>query len=125
MTLRKSGTWPYPNGIEPVIDVDHELRPDPDEIISEVPICKHCNSTNLRPNGSYLSVRWDERRDAVVCKDCRRGCYLPLGQHLPQKAARLPEQFIIADDVRPACPFCGGHEVNRRGLIHLASGATS
>jgi transposase-like protein len=120
--------WPYKAGCTPreVSTVDHDLRPDPDAIVSTVPICKHCGSANLRRNGSYLSIRSDERRDAVVCKDCHRSCYLPLGQHLARKlSVATQEEFILADDARPACPFCGGHEVNRRGLIHLSSGGTT
>jgi hypothetical protein len=110
--------WPYPAGRNPrpELTVDHPLRPDPDDI-AEVPTCKHCGSANLRPNGSYLSVRWDERRDAVVCRDCHRSCYLPLGQHLSRKPERAPEQFVIADDRRPACPYCQGVRVTRRGVL--------
>jgi ribosomal protein L37AE/L43A len=121
------GEWPYPNGRAPrsLAAIDYPLRPDPDEI-SPVPVCKHCSSTSLRPNGSYLSVRWDERRDAVICKDCGRSSYLPLGQHLPRKPTRAQEEkFIVADDDRPACPLCSAHDVQRKGLIHLASGGTS
>jgi len=38
---------------------------------------------------------------------------------------RKQEVLILANDDRPVCPFCGGHEVNRRGLIRLKTGGTT
>ena len=124
--------WPYPAGVIPQPDnVDHELRPDPDEIVSATPRCKHCNSTSLRNNGSYTSVRWNETRQQYFCRDCRGTGSLPLGQWLPRDEMALPhgrtgprksrpvqqEEIILADDRRPACPFCNGTEINRRGIL--------
>jgi len=117
--------WPNPNGRAPksIATIDHPLRPDPDEIISEVPTCRHCGATtNLIANGSYLSRRWDERRQQVICRTCGRGSYLPLGMRLRRKPARAPaEQFILADDARPLCPFCSGTDIQRKGILHCGT----
>lgn len=123
--------WPYPRGRTPrPLAQDRSSEAEivaTEEQRSTTPQCKHCGSLNVRGNGSYLSKRWDERRQAVLCRDCRRSCYLSLGQHLPPKPAPVAstEQFVTANDARPACPFCSGTSIRRRGLIRTRSGQTT
>jgi hypothetical protein len=123
----KSGTWPYKNGTNPrpvpeVIDRSEESEPEPD--LDVEPTCAHCSapSSELRPNGWYRSIRTDERRQAIICKNCGRGCYLPLGVHLERKPKKqVLEEFIVAEDSRPRCPFCSGNSIVRRGVLACGS----
>jgi len=113
-------SWPYPQGVTPSVAPDCTLP-----ATAEHSSCPQCGSSRLRPNGHYRNA-WNEVRQAVECKDCSRGFYLPLGQHLPRRITHAQqEQFAVAEDSRPACPFCGGHSVNRRGVIHLKAGGTT
>lgn len=106
--------WPYPNGVEPRIEIDHELRLD--EIISEVPVCKHCASTSLRNNGSYTSRRWDEKRQAYICRDCHGTGYLPLGQWLERDPMCSPHGRSGPRKSRPtAVCDCGSVNLRPKG----------
>jgi hypothetical protein len=110
--------WPYPTGsaAKSIDTVDHDLRPDPDETVSEVPVCKFCKSRNLRNNGSYVSVRWNEKRQAVVCRDCGRGSYLPLGQWLERDPMVSPHGSSRPRRSRPkAICDCGSLNLRPRG----------
>ena len=109
--------WPYPNGVVPRPDnVDHPLRPDPDDIVSAVPTCKHCGSTNLRNNGSYTSKRWNETRQAVVCRACNGSAYLPLGVWLRRDEMTLPHGRSGPRKSRPtAVCDCGSERLRPRG----------
>jgi transposase-like protein len=106
----------------PLPTADHPLRPE----ANFVSACPNCSGTNWRPNGSYTNS-WNETREAVECRDCSRGFYLALGQHLPRKVASpVEEVFAVADeDSRPTCPLCSGTDVQRRGIIHLRTGGTT
>jgi hypothetical protein len=108
--------WPYPNGSTPRIEIDHELRADPDEIVSEIPVCKHCSSQSLRNNGSYTSRRWNETRQAYICRDCHGTGYLPLGVWLARDEMVSPHGRSGPRKSRPvAICDCGSENLRPRG----------
>jgi hypothetical protein len=124
----KSGVWPYRTGTHPR-PVPEPLNPSAETPESEPDLdaeatCAHCGapSVALRPNGWFRSIRSDERRQCVVCTNCGRGCYLPLGVHLERKPKKqVLEQFIVAEDQRPTCPFCSGNRIVRKGILSCGS----
>jgi hypothetical protein len=110
--------WPYPAGVIPQPDsVDHELRFDQDEIISEVPTCRHCGSENLANNGSYTSKRWNEKRQQILCRSCHRVSYLPLGVWLPRDEMASPHGSSRPRKSRPTATCdCGSVDLKSRGF---------
>src|SRR5579859_6429145 len=100
-------TWPFPGGQTPRPAVDHPLRPEAAAHTS----CPRCSSTNLRPNGRHTNAL-GLTRQAVECRDCSRGFYLPYGVRLPrvERVRKQEAAFILADDARPNCPFCGARD---------------
>jgi len=108
--------WPYPYGTQPRIEADHELRADPDEIVLETPVCKRCSPEDLQANGSYTSRRWNEKRQAVICRSCGRSCYLPLGIWLPRDELASPHGRSRPRKSRPSAVCdCGIVNLKPRG----------
>jgi hypothetical protein len=72
----------------------------------------------LVKNGTYRSARWDELTHVARCRECGAGFHLPYGVLLlrPKKAPKpLIEESAL--DERPVCPFCGGEQIIRRGVL--------
>jgi hypothetical protein len=115
--------WPHPRGII------RPTKPIPESLfrVRERPSCPQCGCTDLnqfRYNGKYQSRRTGEVRDAVICRPCGRAFYLPLGLHVPRKPKISLAQrearagtSILPNDPRPACLFCHGHHIRRRGIL--------
>jgi hypothetical protein len=106
-SLRPTG---YPNGVEPRIEIDHELRPDPDEIVSEIPVCKHCDSTSLRNNGSYTSKRWNETRQRGASRHLQwpaAGCDDHFHRHLRETDWQVESRRVASLGAVSFAPLAG------------------